>query len=78
MGEIFMQIVDTTNIHSVGYDISDQLLIVELNSGRFLKFENVPIKVYSALFEDSFNEDIFAKVINNKYDLSIISVFINV
>ena len=43
------QVVQSSNIHSVGYDASDQLLEIEFHSGGIFEYYRVPSKAYQSL-----------------------------
>jgi len=73
-----MKTVDSTNVHSIGYDKNEQLMIIELHDGTFYKFEKVPESVNIELFEDAFREDIFVKKVKYEYDFEVLKVLINV
>ncbi len=73
-----MKTVDSTNVHSIGYDKNEQEMIVELHDGTCYKFENVPESVNVELFENSFSEDIFVKKVKYNFDFKKIKVLINV
>ncbi len=73
-----MKTVDSTNVHSIGYDKNEQLIIIELHDGTFYKFEKVPESVNIELFEDVFREDIFVKKVKYEYDFEELKVLINV
>jgi len=78
MRELKMKTVDSTNVHSIGYDKNEQLMIIELHDGTFYKFEKVPESVNIELFEDAFREDIFVKKVKYEYDFEVLKVLINV
>ena len=41
--------VDSSNLHSVGYDPNSQILEVAFLNGRIYQYENVPQEVYQNL-----------------------------
>jgi hypothetical protein len=43
--------VISTNLHSVGYDASSQLLTIEFRNGSIYEYERVPLKVHADLMK---------------------------
>jgi hypothetical protein len=59
MKEIRMNTVDSTHIHSIGYDSDDQIMIIELINGDSYRYNKVPECVYHELMNDVSLESYF-------------------
>jgi len=59
--------VDSSNICSIGYDLSALLLEIEFHSGGIYQYFNVPEKIYHKLMNASSHGRYFSNYIRNKY-----------
>jgi hypothetical protein len=62
-----MEIVDSANIHSIGYDKNEQEMIIELHNGTWYKFEEVPESINNELLENTFSENVFVRKVKFNY-----------
>lgn len=61
------QPVSSSNIHSIGYDPSSQILEIEFNSGGIYQYFNVPQSEYNRLMTASSHGSYFAHNIKDRY-----------
>jgi hypothetical protein len=47
------QIVQSSNVRSIGYDYNTLILEIEFNNGRIYQYFNVPLEVYNSLMSAS-------------------------
>lgn len=59
--------VDSTNIHSVGYDSESNTLEIEFHSGGVYRYFNVPQSIYDGLMLAPSLGSYFHKYIKNNY-----------
>lgn len=61
------QVVQSSNLKSVGYDPAGQLLEIEFQSGGVYQYQGVPETVYTGLMAASSLGAYFHEHIRNKY-----------
>lgn len=62
------QHVSSSNLSSVGYDSSTQILEVEFNNRRIYQYRNVPLSIYQGLMRASSHGRYFNKyIVNGRY-----------
>lgn len=64
------QAVSSSNLASIGYDASSEILEVEFNSGRVYEYYDVPESEYDALMDASSHGRYFNANIRNDYECS--------
>jgi len=60
--------VDSSNLASIGYDPSNQILEIEFNHGGIYQYSDVPLEVYNEIMEADSHGKYFAKNIKNNYE----------
>jgi hypothetical protein len=61
------QPVTSTNLRSVGYDSTSQILEIEFHSGGIYQYLNVPSNVYSSLLSAGSKGSYFHSFIKDRY-----------
>ncbi len=61
------QYVTSSDIRSIGYDSSTQILEIEFNSGGTYQYFNVPYSVYAALMNAGSHGEFFHAYIKDRY-----------
>ncbi|EIJ41893.1 hypothetical protein BegalDRAFT_0989 [Beggiatoa alba B18LD] len=61
------QLVKSSAIHSVGYDINTEILEVELHDGSLYEYYKVSKRVYDDLMRASSKGEFFNEYIRNSY-----------
>lgn len=61
------QPVSSSNLQSVGYDPSAQLLEIEFNSGSVYQYTGVPESIYAALMQAASKGSYFHDHIKDRY-----------
>ena len=61
------QLVDSSNIRSIGYDSRSQTLEIEFHSGGIYQYFNVPKSTYNALMSASSCGSYFHRHIKDQY-----------
>ncbi|HEX8250235.1 MAG TPA: KTSC domain-containing protein [Pyrinomonadaceae bacterium] len=59
--------VSSSNIESIGYDSSDEILEIKFLEGGIYQYFNVPYEKYESLMNASSKGSYFARVIKDKY-----------
>ena len=61
------QAVQSSNIHSVGYDAGDQLLEIEFHSGGIYEYYRVPPETYRSLLKADSKGKYFHRNVKSTY-----------
>jgi len=59
--------VSSSNLHSVGYDSTSQILEIEFNSGSIYQYFNVPSDIYHGLMNAGSHGQYFGQYIRNVF-----------
>jgi len=59
--------VSSTNIVSIGYDVANQILEIEFNSGDVFQYYNVPEGIYESLMSSNSHGSFFHQNIRNEF-----------
>ena len=66
--------VTSSNLEAIGYDGTNQSLIVQFKNGTYYKYENVPYAIYQKLLSVRSVGKYFDVVIRNKFAYSKINI----
>lgn len=59
--------VDSSNIHSIGYDEDSKILEIEFHNGRIYNYYNVPKKIHTAIMAAGSKGSYLNQNIKDKY-----------
>lgn len=62
------QVVESSNLASIGYDEDKQILEIEFKHGGIYQYIDVPIRVYEELMDADSHGKYFATNIRNDYE----------
>ena len=65
--------VSSSNLYSVGYDPTSQVLEIEFRGGEVYRYFGVPMGVYSALMSARSKGSYFARVIRDTYSYALVA-----
>ena len=65
-----MKLIESTNLHEIGYDAETQTLYIRFDGGGFYSYEEVPADVWEAFESASSKGRFFYKAIKGRYNFT--------